>query len=101
MWLEAIHRAESPLTHVSQEPLPEDFSLGAAGESNSNELKGLMTRRDREKELQAMNHSPMGFAELHRIWTLIRNRAKSTEPRSGITGAAMVVEILNDEFPAE
>jgi hypothetical protein len=41
-----------------------------------------MTRSDREKQLEAMNHSPVGFAEVHRI-----------------SGSAMVVEILNDEFP--
>jgi hypothetical protein len=58
-----------------------------------------MTRSDREKQLEAMNHSPVGFAEVHRIWTAIRDRLKSTEPRSGISGSAMVVEILNDEFP--
>ena len=101
IWLEAINRAENHSTLVAEEPLPEDFALVAAGDSYSCELKGHMTRSDREKQLQAMNHSPMGFAELHRIWTLIRDRAKSNEPRSGVTGAAMVVEILNNEFPAE
>lgn len=58
-----------------------------------------MTRTDREKELEKMSHSPVGFAHLHRIWSAMRERNKLTEPRVGITGIKMAAEILDDEFP--
>ena len=58
-----------------------------------------MNRTVRQKQLEAMNHSPVGFAELHRIWTAMRDRLKLVKQVTGIPGSTMVVEILQDEFP--
>ncbi len=58
-----------------------------------------MTRADRAKELEKMSHSPVGFANLHRIWSAMRERNKQTEPRVKIAGSTMAAEVLDDEFP--